>query len=54
MVIERCRLLDLDGPDADGQRVRVDRRVPTLAPQLDREVVEVALARVAGDVRRPS
>jgi hypothetical protein len=43
-VDEEARAVDLDRPDADRERVRVGRFVPAV-PQLDGEVVEVALAR---------
>src|SRR4051812_29366525 len=43
-VDQELRAVDLQGPDAHQERVRVGRRV-AVAPQLDRQVVEVALAR---------
>ena len=46
-VDQKARAVDLHGADADRQRVGVDRRV-AVAPQLDAELVQVALAGAPG------
>ena len=47
LVDQEARPVDPHGPDADRQRVRVDRRV-SLDVELDSQVVQVALARPPG------